>query len=150
MPPALGPAQSVLQADPATVAATVTVAPAGSRVFVAAVVVAPVRRLTSPQAGTIGCEPAAGAGVGDGVAAGSGMGAGAGARAGPPLAKRQAKYVLLVPGTVAAPQPKRSYPASSEVRWTDEPMKLRWAMATVPGVVVEPPTQPERRGRSQP
>ena len=68
-------------------------------------------------------------------------GRGGGARAGPPSANRQAKYVFVVPGVIAEPQPKRWYAASWEVRCGVELMKLRWAMATVVGVVVVPPVQ---------
>jgi hypothetical protein len=48
---------------------------------------------------------------------------------------------VVVPGTVADPQPKRSKEPSSDVRCGEELMKLRWAMATVAGAVVVPPVQ---------
>ena len=139
--PDFHPAQSVLQAEPATVPTTVRLAPVPRVAATAAAVEAAVRRLAPLQAGTIACVagvaagsgPGAGAGVG--VAAGSAPGVGPGAGDGdqldPPFEKRQAKYVRVVPGTVADPHPKRSYDASSEVRWGEELMKLRWASATV-------------------
>ena len=63
-----------------------------------------------------------------GAGVGAGVGDGAGLNVVETLSEnRQAKYVLFVPGTVAVPQPKRLYAASSEVRCGDELMKLRWA-----------------------
>jgi hypothetical protein len=51
--PALGPAQSVRQLDPGTVAATVTFALVASLVLTAALVEADARTFTPEQAGTI-------------------------------------------------------------------------------------------------
>ena len=46
---------------------------------------------------------------------------------------------MVVPGTVADPQPKRSNEPSSDVRCGEELMKLRWAIETVAGALVVPP-----------
>ena len=47
----------------------------------------------------------------------------------------------VVSGLVADAQPKRWYAASWDVRCGLEPMKARWAVATVCGAVVVPPVQ---------
>ena len=66
-------------------------------------------------------------------------GTGPGDHVDPLSEKRQAKYVVDVPGTVADPHPKRSKVPSSAVRCGEELMKLRWAIATVAGAVAVPP-----------
>ena len=142
--PDFQPAQSVPHDEPFTAASTLRAVPRASRVATEAPVDAPVRRFTSVHAGTMVAAPGAGAAggtAGSTTGAGAGAGAGAGVIAGPPSANRQAKYVFVVPGVIADAQPKRWYAASWEVRCGVEPMKLRWAMATVVGVVVVPPVQ---------
>ena len=120
----------MLHLDPFTVPVTVTVAPVESLALIAARVDVPVRTFTPSQAGVIALVVDVTGGVGDGfgVAVGFGVGEGAGVNDVDPLfEKRQAKYVFVVPGTVAVPQPKRRYAPSSDDRWGAELMKLRCA-----------------------
>ena len=101
--PDFGPAHDALQWLPATVVTTVTRDEVWRRALTALDVDGPVRRFTPAHAGTL-VVLVVGVGVG-GVTGGGGV-TGAGMDD-PPSANRHAKYVFVVPGTVAVPQPNR-------------------------------------------
>ena len=102
--PAFGPAHDALQWLPATVVTTVSRDEVPRRTLTVLDVEGPVRRFTPAHAGTlvvlVGVEVGAGGVTGGGGVTGAGMDD-------PPSANRHAKYVFVVPGTVAVPQPNR-------------------------------------------